>query len=225
MDAATRSLFVTDYDNHRVQVFDIETRKFFRTIGSGLGSGPGQMNQPIVPHLDEETGFLYVADYSNNRVQVFDKDTGVYIRQIGGGGVGGNMTGLGTDALNGPRGLCIDGPSGLLFIADREVWRMHMCEWKLFMYFIILPLLLSMLLVIALKSALHLTDLHAYILLSCYSRITGSRSMTNQPSFSYGSSVTAKGLLPANFIVPWKFVLAVRILLFSLSTDIIIVSK
>lgn len=122
IDAATRSLFVTDYDNHRVQVFDIETRKFFRTIGSGLGSGPGQMNQPIVPHLDEETGLLYVADYSNNRVQVFDKDTGVYIRQIGGGGVGGNMTGLGTDALNGPRGLCIDGPSGLLFIADREVF-------------------------------------------------------------------------------------------------------
>lgn len=110
------------------------------------------MNQPIVPHLDEETGFLYVADYSNNRVQVFDKDTGVYIRQIGGGGVGGNMTGLGTDALNGPRGLCIDGPSGLLFIADREVWPMHMCEWKLFMYFMTLPLLLSMLFVRGLKT-------------------------------------------------------------------------
>ena len=79
------------------------------------------MNQPIVPYIDEETGFLYIADYSNNRVQIFDKDTGVYIRQIGGGGAGGDMTGLGADALNGPRGICIDGPSGLLFIADREV--------------------------------------------------------------------------------------------------------
>lgn len=104
-----------------MQVFDITTRKFLRTIGSGLGSGPGQMNQPIVPYLDEETGFLYIADYSNNRVQIFNKDTGAYIRQIGGGGVGGNVTGLGADALNGPRGICIDGPSGLLFIADREV--------------------------------------------------------------------------------------------------------
>ena len=103
------------------------------------------MNQPIVPHLDEETGLLYVADYSNNRVQVFDKDTGVYIRQIGGGGVGGNMTGLGTDALNGPRGLCIDGPSGLLFIADREVLHLHVYS---FIFFMIQPLLLSLLLVL-----------------------------------------------------------------------------
>ena len=174
------------------------------------------MNQPIVPHLDEETGFLYVADYSNNRVQVFDKDTGVYIRQIGGGGVGENMTGLGTDALNGPRGLCIDGPSGLLFIADREVWHLHMCDRKLFMYFITLLLLLLILLGIAFKSTLYLTNPHASILLSCHSRITGLRSMTNQRSFSYGSSVTAKGHLPANFTAPWKFVLAVRILLFLL---------
>lgn len=128
IDSATGSLFVTDYDNHRVQVFDITTRKFLRTIGSGLGSGPGQMNQPIVPYLDEETGFLYIADYSNNRVQIFNKDTGAYIRQIGGGGAGGNVTGLGADALNGPRGICIDRPSGLLFIADREVINAyHVC--------------------------------------------------------------------------------------------------
>ena len=81
------------------------------------------MNQPIVPYLDSETGFLYIADYSNNRVQIFDKDSGAYIRQIGGGGVGGAVSGLGADALNGPRGICIDKVSGLLFIADREVLR------------------------------------------------------------------------------------------------------
>ena len=104
-----------------MQVFNIATRQFLRTIGSGLGSAPGQMNQPIVPYIDEETGFLYIADYSNNRVQIFDKDSGIFIRQIGGGGVGGSMTGLGSDAINGPRGLCIDNRSGLLFISDREV--------------------------------------------------------------------------------------------------------
>lgn len=121
IDSGTGNLFVTDYDNHRVQVFDTVSREYLRTIGKGQGSGPGQMNQPIVPYLDEETGFLYIADYSNNRVQIFDKDTGVYIRQIGGGGIGGSMTGLGADSLNGPRGICIDNRSGLLFISDREV--------------------------------------------------------------------------------------------------------
>ena len=108
-----------------------------RTIGSGLGSGSGQMNQSIVPYLDEETGFLYIADYSNNRVQIFDKDTGVYIRQIGGGGIGGNMTGLGADSLNGPRGICIDNRSGLLFISDREVSddTLRLCELKFDLFF------------------------------------------------------------------------------------------
>lgn len=112
---------MTDYDNHRVQVFDTLNGGFLRTIGLGLGSAPGEMNQPIVPCLDEETGFLYVADYSNNRVQIFDKDTGVFIRQIGGSRVGGTMTDFGSNAFHGPRGICIDNVSGLLFIADREV--------------------------------------------------------------------------------------------------------
>jgi DNA-binding beta-propeller fold protein YncE len=116
IDRSTGSLFVADYDNHRVQVFNKDSGEFQRVIGGGYGSGVGQMNQPIVLCIDEETGVLFVADYSNNRVQVFNKDLGTFIRQIGG-----DVTGLGSDALNGPRGLCIDSASGLLFIADREV--------------------------------------------------------------------------------------------------------
>ena len=114
IDVSKDCLFVTDYDNHRVQVYDLRTRYYVRTIGLGMGSGPGQFNQPIMPCIDEETGYLYVADYSNNRVQLFNKDSGKYVRQIGG-------SGLGVDALHGPRSICIDKDSELLFIADREV--------------------------------------------------------------------------------------------------------
>jgi DNA-binding beta-propeller fold protein YncE len=116
IDAKTSMLYVADYDNHRVQVFDKDTGEYQRIIGFGFGSAPGQMNQPIVLCIDDETGYLYVADYSNNRVQVFNKDTGAFIRQIGG-----DVSGLGSDALSGPRGLCIDSASGLLFVSDREV--------------------------------------------------------------------------------------------------------
>jgi hypothetical protein len=56
---------------------------FESILFKGFGPAPGQMNQPIVPCIDQETGYLYVADYSNNRVQIFNKDTGIYIRQIG----------------------------------------------------------------------------------------------------------------------------------------------
>jgi DNA-binding beta-propeller fold protein YncE len=114
IDGAKDCLFVADYDNHRVQVFDLKTRSYQRTIGSGPGTAPGQFNQPIMPCIDEDTGYLYIADYLNNRVQVFDKDTGKFIRMIGGAG-------LGADALNGPRSVCIDSTADLLFIADREV--------------------------------------------------------------------------------------------------------
>ena len=116
------------------------------------------------------------------------------------------MTGLGTDALNGPRGLCIDGPSGLLFIADREV--LHLRVYS-FIFFIIQPLLLSTLLVMYvdyLHNTFYLTDLHLYISLSHYFRIIESRSTINPLSYSYVFLVTAKGHLLANFTVLWKFV-------------------
>jgi len=111
VDCNTGSLFVADYDNHRVSVFCKETGEYKRTIGLGHGAEPGQLNQPIVLALDMDTDRLFVADYGNDRVQIFSQTSGIYMSQIG--------SGDGTD-LKGPRGLCIDRGSGLLFISDRE---------------------------------------------------------------------------------------------------------
>jgi DNA-binding beta-propeller fold protein YncE len=114
VDKSTGSLFVADYENHRIQVFNKDTGAYERMIGS-YGSEPGQFNKPIVTCIDEDNGNLFVCDYANNRVQVFNKDTGIYIRQLGNG-----SSGLGSDALQGPRGICLDRGSKLLFISDRE---------------------------------------------------------------------------------------------------------
>ena len=193
IDVSKDCLFVTDYDNHRVQVYDLRTRYYVRTIGLGMGSGPGQFNQPIMPCIDEETGYLYVADYSNNRVQLFNKDTGKYVRQIGG-------SGLGVDALHGPRSICIDKDSELLFIADREVHTdCYICTafHLIICCFCILPCFL-----------LPSPD-HFLIPFPC--RIIESKCTTNPPLYSFVISVEDKVHLQDNFFVRWKCVSTMKI--------------
>ena len=136
----TGLLYVADYDNNRVQVFNkdtglveiqfiwvlkltnglILTGDYERTIGSGVGIGEGQMNQPIAVCIDEEKSLLLVADYSNNRVQFFDETTGSYLRNLGGDSAG--------DGFSGPRGLCICKEANLLFVSDRENHRVKMFD-------------------------------------------------------------------------------------------------
>lgn len=60
-------LFVADYYNHRVEVFNLDGR--YITQFGGSGSNPGQMNYPISATAVD--GKIYVTDYQNYRVQVF----------------------------------------------------------------------------------------------------------------------------------------------------------
>ena len=130
IDRSTGSLFVADYENHRVQVFNKDSGAVERVVGLGFGSNPGQLNQPIVLCIDDDNGNLFVADYCNNRVQVFNKDTGHFIRQIGGHGI----PGISQNYFVGPRGLCIDSRSGLLFVADRENHRIQIYNKNTFVF-------------------------------------------------------------------------------------------
>lgn len=101
-------IYVSDRNNHRVQVFD-RNRSYVRTIGVTGVSGYdfdhlGGPNGLAVDAADR----LYVADDHNNRVQVF-----AYLTTIG-GQWGGNRAGQ----LRAPAGVAI-APSGEVFIADR----------------------------------------------------------------------------------------------------------
>jgi DNA-binding beta-propeller fold protein YncE len=113
-------LFVTDYGNHRVQVFDAINGEFVHIIGSTGGYGPGQFNGPLGLSLHQSlTGgatLLFVGDNGNNRVQVFNAITGTYIREIGTGG------GTHPGQFNGIYGLCVQPENtkshGMLYVAD-----------------------------------------------------------------------------------------------------------
>jgi DNA-binding beta-propeller fold protein YncE len=60
-------VYVTDFDNSRVEVFD-RGGTFLRTWGF-LGTGDGQFKMPA--GVAVQGNEVFVADRNNNRVQVF----------------------------------------------------------------------------------------------------------------------------------------------------------
>ena len=76
-------VFVSDFWNHRIQVFTLDG-EFHKTIG-GKGTAPGRLMFPMgMAVLDDE---LYVTEGLNHRVQVFTLD-GEPIRSFGEQGTG-----------------------------------------------------------------------------------------------------------------------------------------
>ena len=88
-------IYVCDFHNNRVQLFDLELL-FITSIGT-KGSGQGQFNRPEDLAVDSQ-GNIYVSEYGNNRVQVLDPN-GRYLRQFG------DKSGPGK--LNSPEGIQI----------------------------------------------------------------------------------------------------------------------
>lgn len=85
------NVYVVDHGNHRVQKFNVTNSggtwqaNHVRTWG-GLGSGPGQLNNPYGIALDAQNT-LWVADGGNGRVVRFDAN-GNYMSVVGWPGTG-----------------------------------------------------------------------------------------------------------------------------------------
>ena len=105
VDAQDR-VYVADYGNHRVQVFDRAGRPLARW--GRAGGGPGEFALPHGVAVDG-AGRVYVGDLLNHRVQQFDGD-GRFLAQWGGAG---------TDAgrFMWPGGLAVD-DQGQVYVAD-----------------------------------------------------------------------------------------------------------
>mmetsp|Transcript_29964 Transcript_29964/g.95867 ORF Transcript_29964/g.95867 Transcript_29964/m.95867 type:complete len:330 (+) Transcript_29964:54-1043(+) len=83
-------LYVAEWGNHRISVFDKTSLAFLRHIGCGDedgseggegGSGPGQLDQPCgVACAGEE---VFVCDTWNHRISVFDRSSGSFLRSLG----------------------------------------------------------------------------------------------------------------------------------------------
>jgi DNA-binding beta-propeller fold protein YncE len=99
-------VYVADYGNHRVCVFDAEGR--FIDGWGREGGGPGEFRLPSGVAVDGR-GRVYVADGGNHRVQVFD-DAGRFLARWG-------DKGLGLGKFRHPGALATDG-RGLVYVAD-----------------------------------------------------------------------------------------------------------
>ena len=107
-------IYVADYGNNRMQVFEMngsDNVRFIRKWGS-KGGDDGQLYGPWGCAIGNDASIgksvVYVSEYFNNRISVFDNE-GKFIRKWG-------SFGDGDYQFNYPRGLCVS--DGLVYIAD-----------------------------------------------------------------------------------------------------------
>src|SRR5579863_2922267 len=109
VDTQNRLLYVADVEQDQVLVYDADTFKLKRRIGTGgqkhALTTPGDFARPSGLAVDHE-GNLYVADTLNNRIEIFDGD-GKFISTFG-------KAGDGPGYFARPKGVAID--------SDNHIW-------------------------------------------------------------------------------------------------------
>jgi len=112
LDTENRLLYVVDTQQDQVIVFDSDSLKELRRIGTCCKNHwlttPGDFGGPQGVALDKD-GNVYVTDTMNNRVEIFDAD-GHFIKEFGK-----HCDGPGCFAR--PKGIAIDG-DGHIWVAD-----------------------------------------------------------------------------------------------------------
>ena len=112
IDTQNRLLYVSDINLDQILVYDADTLKLLRKMGTGGKNHelttPGDFAKPSGIAVDKD-GNLYVADTLNNRIEVFDAD-GVFLRTWG-------KNGDGPGYFARPKGVAIDS-DGHVWVAD-----------------------------------------------------------------------------------------------------------
>jgi len=112
IDTTNRFLYVVDTQQDQVLVYDADTLKLLRRIGTGGKShfltSPGDFGAPQGVALDAD-GNVYVTDTLNNRVEIFDAD-GNFISTFG-------KNGDGPGYFARPKGIAVDS-DGHIWVAD-----------------------------------------------------------------------------------------------------------
>ena len=112
IDTRNRFLYVADVEQDQILVYDADSLKLLRRIGTGGKqhslTTPGDFARPGGVAVDQE-GNLYVADTLNNRIEIFDAD-GNFISMFG-------KAGDGPGYFARPKGVAIDG-DGHVWVAD-----------------------------------------------------------------------------------------------------------
>ena len=112
IDTTNRFLYVVDTQQDQVIVYDADSMKLLRRIGTGgknhFLTTPGDFGAPQGVALDKD-GNVYVTDTLNNRVEIFDAD-GNFISQFG-------KPGDGPGYFARPKGIAVD-RDGHIWVAD-----------------------------------------------------------------------------------------------------------
>jgi len=131
LDMKNRFLYVADVVKNEVAVFDADSFKRLRTVGSPPatpgGEDPGTLARPTNVAVSKD-GNVYVADTINNRIQIFDA-YGDFIGMFGRAGDGPGYFGR-------PKGLAVD-CDGHIWVVDTTMDRVQVFdrEGRLAAYF------------------------------------------------------------------------------------------
>lgn len=113
IDTTNRFLYVVDTQQDQVIVYDADSLKLLRRIGTGgknhFLTTPGDFGAPQGIALDQD-GNVYVTDTLNNRVEIFDAD-GTFVSEFG-------KHGDGPGYFARPKGIAVDG-DGHIWVADQ----------------------------------------------------------------------------------------------------------
>jgi DNA-binding beta-propeller fold protein YncE len=119
LDTANRFLYVVDTQQDQVIVYDADTLRLLRRIGTGgknhFLTTPGDFGAPQGVALDKD-GNVYVTDTLNNRVEIFDAD-GNFVSLFG-------KHGDGPGCFARPKGIAVDG-DGHIWVADEMTDRLQ----------------------------------------------------------------------------------------------------
>ncbi len=119
IDTTNRFLYVVDTQQDQVIVYDADTLKLLRRIGTGgknhFLTTPGDFGAPQGVALDQD-GNVYVTDTLNNRVEIFDAD-GNFISTFG-------KNGDGPGYFARPKGIAVEG-DGHIWVADEMTDRLQ----------------------------------------------------------------------------------------------------
>ena len=119
VDEENRFLYVANTGTDQVLVYDADTFKLLRKIGTAgknrTLTDPGDFAAPTNVAVDKD-GNLYVADTLNDRVEVFDAE-GAFIRAFG-------KNGDGPGEFTRPKGIAID-CDGHVWVADANLNRLQ----------------------------------------------------------------------------------------------------
>lgn len=128
LDPTTGNLWLTDYWNNRIRLYNASNQQISTVVGNGLVGDGGvatsaSLYDPRSPTLDSQ-GNLYIVDAQNNRIRLVDATSKIISTLAGNGivcpqsqetcGDGGSATAA---SLNIPRTVTIE-PSGNLLIGD-----------------------------------------------------------------------------------------------------------